>query len=156
MAENLKIKINDESVGRSDNISKRLSKMLIPAAEKMYFTDPSADILVQKVILPKFIFWKYNIVVNRQTKLYFEQRTDKTFLFINMGEDLKIKFSSQAPGLVKSKQYNVFHTPDFEMTIYPYPSQKTYELILIDIGNGNSENVMSALFETVMNNRRFC
>lgn len=153
MEEHLKIKINNEPVGQSNKIPENLSNGLFSAADKIAFTDPSVDILVQRVTLPSFAFWKYDFVVHRQTKLYFEQTVEKTFLFINVGEDVKIKFSSLEPNIIQTDQYNIFHTPIFQMTVFPFPSKKRYELILIDIGEGKPENVMELLLQAEMMNR---
>ena len=141
----LKIKVDGRAGKLAGDIPKRFYPGLFPAAEKLCIIQPKVDVLVQKVNLRSYIFWKYEFVVREQAELLFEEAGEKLFLFMNNGRTIPAQFPTQDRQFIPENHFNIHFTPEFKLRFFPDPSDRMYELLMIEIGSVDIDNPIEKL-----------
>jgi len=151
MQETLHIEMDGQKVKYMTTPPKSLSGNFLQNADIWGVTDPRADILVQRSFIGKYSFWRYLFFVKRPTTLYFHQPVERMFLFLNMGADIQMQFHEQPPVLFKKDENNMYYLSEFKLKAFPKPNNKKFDLILIEMGNGDPQQMQEVLLRAMGN-----
>lgn len=144
----LNIEMDGQAVKYSPTPPKRLSKKLFHLGDVWGIEDPRADVMVQRSATTRNVVWEYSFFVKQRVKLHFCQTDNSIVMLFNFGAPVKLQMGSLAPEYFDTHQYNLYSMPGFELTVFPEPNQKKFELFVIEVGNGSaSKAVMDLLAE---------
>ncbi|MGF7232588.1 hypothetical protein [Arachidicoccus sp.] len=130
----MEILLDDQAVDSISAIPASLEKHFWPYLHSYFsYEDPRVDILFQHASIGDFGYLVIHFYVRKKVKITFRQGSPMMFLLTNLGPSLKCDVGDMPNQEFSNSCFNIFHLPNFSISLYPEANEKHYELMLLEI-----------------------